>query len=106
MEKKLYRNVQRLYINVLSLNKIVLPTVTVTIAFQDSLLNEIDKTARKEFRSRSELIREAARLNIEHRRQWSDLFMLGDMISQEKHLTEDDVSGEIKSARASKVKSM
>jgi len=51
-----------------------MPTVTITIAFQDSLLNEIDKTARKEFRSRSELIREAARLNIEHRRQWSDLF--------------------------------
>jgi len=106
VEKKLYSNVQRLYINVLSLNKIVMPTVTITIAFQDSLLNEIDKTARKEFRSRSELIREAARLNIEHRRQWSDLFMLGDMISQEKHLTEDDVSGEIKSARAAKVKSM
>ena len=80
-------------------------TVTVNIAFQDSLLNEIDKTARKEFRSRSELIREAARLYIERRRQWSDLFMLGDMISQEKHLTQDDLSGEIESARAARVKS-
>ncbi|TLU54256.1 MAG: ribbon-helix-helix protein, CopG family [Chlorobium sp.] len=48
-------------------------TVTVNISFQDSLLNEIDKTARNEYRSRSELIREAARLYIQHQIQWNDL---------------------------------
>ena len=82
-----------------------MPTVTVNIAFQDSLLNEIDKTARKEFRSRSELIREAARLYIERRNQWSDFFLLGDKVLLENQLTEDDVAGEIKAVRAARVKS-
>ncbi|WP_040432916.1 MULTISPECIES: CopG family ribbon-helix-helix protein [Chlorobium] len=82
-----------------------MPTVTVNIAFQDSLLDQIDKTARKEFRSRSELIREAARLYIERRSQWSDLFALGDMVVQKNQLTQDDVSGEIASARAARTTS-
>lgn len=83
----------------------VMPTITVNIAFQDSLLNEIDKTARKEFRSRSELIREAARLYIERRNQWNDFFLLGDKVLLENQLTEDDVAGEIEAVRASRVKS-
>ena len=83
----------------------VMPTVTVNIAFQDSLLNEIDKTARKEFRSRSELIREAARLYIERRNQWNDFFLLGDKVLLENQLTEDDVAGEIEAVRAARVKS-
>ena len=82
-----------------------MPTVTVNIAFQDSLLNEIDKTARKEFRSRSELIREAARLYIERRNQWNDFFLLGDKVLLENQLTEGDVAGEIEAVRASRVKS-
>ena len=82
-----------------------MPTVTVNIAFQGSLLNEIDKTARKEFRSRSELIREAARLYIERRNQWNDFFLLGDKVLLENQLTEDDVAGEIKAVRAARVKS-
>lgn len=82
-----------------------MPTVTVNIAFQDSLLNEIDKTARKDFRSRSELIREAARLYIERRNQWNDFFLLGDKVLLENQLTEDDVAGEIEAVRAARVKS-
>ena len=82
-----------------------MPTVTVNIAFQGSLLNEIDKTARKEFRSRSELIREAARLYIERRNQWNDFFLLGDKVLLENQLTEDDVAGEIEAVRAARVKS-
>ncbi|NTW68516.1 MAG: ribbon-helix-helix protein, CopG family [Chlorobiaceae bacterium] len=81
-------------------------TVTVNIAFQDSLLDQIDQTARKEFRSRSELIREAARLYIERRSQWSDLFALGDMVAEKNQLTQDDVSGEIASARSLRTRSV
>ncbi len=79
-------------------------TVTVNISFQDSLLNEIDKTARKEYRSRSELIREAARLYIQRQSQWNDLFQLGDMTVQKQHLTEHDVAAEIKAVREAKTK--
>ena len=35
--------------------------VTVNISFQDTLLGEIDTEAKRESRSRSELLREAAR---------------------------------------------
>ncbi len=74
-------------------------TVTVNISFQDSLLSEIDKTAKREHRSRSELIREAARLYIQRQCQWSDLFQLGDRIAQEKQLTVKDVEDEIAASR-------
>lgn len=77
-----------------------MPTVTVNISFQDSLLSEIDKTAKKEYRSRSELIREAARQYIERQNHWNDLFQLGDKLVQEQHLTESDVAGEIEGVRA------
>ena len=79
-------------------------TVTVKVSFQDSLLNEIDKTARKEYRSRSELIREAARLYIQRQSQWNDLFQLGYMAVQKQHLTEHDVAAEIKAVRATKTR--
>ncbi len=74
-------------------------TVTVNISFQDSLLNEIDKTAKREHRSRSELIREAARLYIQRQYQWNDLFQLGDRISQEQQLTIKNVEEEIAATR-------
>jgi metal-responsive CopG/Arc/MetJ family transcriptional regulator len=80
----------------------VMSTVTVNVSFQDSLLNEIDKTARNEYRSRSELIREAARLYIQRQSQWNDLFQLGDMAVQKQHLSEHDVATEIKAVRKAK----
>lgn len=78
-------------------------TVTVNISFQDSLLNEIDKTAKREHRSRSELIREAARLYIQRQYQWNDLFQLGDRISQEQQLTIKNVEEEIAATRKKSV---
>ena len=42
-------------------------TVTVNISFQDALLRDIDRVARGEARSRSELLREAAREYIRRR---------------------------------------
>ena len=74
-------------------------TVTVNISFQESLLNEIDNTARKEHRSRSEFLREAARLYIQRQQQWEELFRLGDAITAAKQLTVRDVEDEINAAR-------
>ena len=74
-------------------------TVTVNISFQESLLNEIDNTARKEHRSRSEFLREAARLYIQRQQQWEELFQLGDAITAAKQLTVRDVEDEINAAR-------
>ena len=73
--------------------------VTVNISFQDQLLAEIDSEAKRESRSRSELLREAARLYVRRQKQWSDLFALGDQQTAHAGLTEADVRREIKAVR-------
>ena len=52
-------------------------TSTVNISFQEELLSRIDEIAQSESRSRSELIREAARLYIEKKLRWDNVFTLG-----------------------------
>ncbi len=73
--------------------------VTVNISFQDSLLKEIDAEANRQSRSRSELLREAARSYIRRQRQWDAIFALGDTISRSEQLTEADVDKAIRSVR-------
>jgi len=52
--------------------------VTVNISFQDALLTEIDAEANRESRSRSELLREAARLYVRRQKQRGDVFAVGE----------------------------
>jgi CopG family transcriptional regulator/antitoxin EndoAI len=75
---------------------------TVNISFQESLLADIDKLARKEHRSRSELLREAARLYIERRDRWNRIFALGEAAAKDKGLSEQDIAAEIQAYRKSK----
>jgi hypothetical protein len=76
--------------------------VTVNISFQDSLLRDIDQIARSEARSRSEFLREAARMYILRKKRWAGLFALGQEITREKGLIAGDVSTQIKAYRKSK----
>jgi CopG family transcriptional regulator / antitoxin EndoAI len=76
--------------------------VTVNISFQDSLLAEIDKEAGKESRSRSELLREAARSYIRRQRQWDAVFAFGDTVTKREKLTEADINRAIASVRTRK----
>jgi len=76
--------------------------VTVNISFQDSLLADIDAEAKRESRSRSELLREAARLYVRRQRQWADVFALGDRQVARLGLTEAMVQKEIRAARGRK----
>jgi CopG family transcriptional regulator/antitoxin EndoAI len=78
--------------------------VTVNISFQDSLLAEIDAEASRESRSRSELLREAARSYIRRQRQWDSIFTLGDNITKNEQLTEEDVNRAIRSVRSRRTK--
>lgn len=73
--------------------------VTVNISFQDSLLAEIDAEASRESRSRSELLREAARSYIRRQRQWDAIFSLGDSVASSERLTEADVERAVRSVR-------
>ncbi|MDD5484104.1 MAG: ribbon-helix-helix domain-containing protein [Kiritimatiellae bacterium] len=77
--------------------------VTVNISFQDSLLREIDRVAHGEARSRSEFLREAARLYIQRKERWAGIFVLGRKIARGKKLKQQDVSAEIAAYRKNRV---
>jgi len=77
-------------------------TTTVNVSFQGSLLAEIDRVAQRESRSRSELLREAARLYIDRRRRWDKIFTYGKTVAVREQLTEEDISAEIQSYRKQK----
>jgi CopG family transcriptional regulator/antitoxin EndoAI len=79
-------------------------TVTVNISFQDRLLANIDRIARSESRSRSELLREAARTYIERKERWNQIFDRTSMQSGKQALTERDVLDEISQYRSEKRK--
>ena len=74
-------------------------TVTVNISFQDDLLAAIDAEAKRESRSRSELLREAARVYIDRQRRWAEAFELGSRLESELSLKEEDVEQEIRKSR-------
>jgi len=76
---------------------------TVNISFQENLLADIDRLAKKERRSRSELVREAARLYIERRSRWNQIFALGEACAARTGLSRKDVEVEIRAHRKSKV---
>lgn len=75
---------------------------TVNISFQEELLEQIDKIAKMEARSRSELIREAARMYIEKKQKWQSIFSYGESMALKKKISEKDVMNEIKANRKQK----
>jgi len=76
--------------------------VTINISFEDSLLAEIDAEAKRESRSRSELLREAARLYVRRQRQWDEVFAFADRQVARLGLTEAVVKEEIRAVRKRK----
>ncbi len=77
-------------------------TSTVNISFKQDLLARIDRVAKRESRSRSELIREAARMYIERGKRWEDIFAFGKQQVATKGLSETDVAEEIRKVRKQK----
>ena len=88
--------IQTLYIN----NR--MSNVTVNISFQDTLLRDIDRVAGKESRSRSELLREAARMYIERKKRWDKLYAFGKATAKAKSFRPEDISREIAAYRKGK----
>jgi metal-responsive CopG/Arc/MetJ family transcriptional regulator len=75
---------------------------TVNISFQEDLLDQIDRIAQNEARTRSELIRDAARIYIERKKKWESIFSYGESLSSKYKFTEDDINNEIKKYREGK----
>lgn len=70
-------------------------TKTVNISFRKDLLKKIDKVAKEEMRTRSELIREAARLYIEKKEKWEKIFAFGTKQAERLGFKEQDITEEI-----------
>jgi len=77
---------------------------TVNISFKEDLLAEIDRVARGESRSRSELIREAARSYIDRKKRWERIFAFGNKQAKKLGLKEGDVQAAIREQRAKTMK--
>jgi len=77
-------------------------TVTVNISFKNDLLAEIDQTASQESRSRSELLREAARVYIGRKKRWDQLFQLTESRSDGGRISETEILEEVHSYRREK----
>jgi metal-responsive CopG/Arc/MetJ family transcriptional regulator len=75
-------------------------TSTVNISFRDDLLAEIDEVARSESRSRSELVREAARLYIARKKRMSAIISSIRQVAEQRGLSEKDVEDEITAHRS------
>lgn len=68
-------------------------TQTLNIALPEDLVKKVDDLAKKEFRNRSELIREALRSYISNKEKWAELFMYGQSIGEKLNVTsEEDVN--------------
>ena len=74
-------------------------STTVNISFRKDLLEQIDQIAEEESRTRSELIREAARKYIESKMRWKRTFEFGEKVAEEKKLTEADIEKGITTVR-------
>lgn len=79
-------------------------TSTVNISFTKDLLAQIDETARKECRSRSELLREAVRMYIDRKKRWEAIFRFAETATRNSGLSEKDVEKEIILYRKDKTK--
>ena len=75
-------------------------TSTVNISFKTDLMKKIDQIAKEESRSRSELIREAARMYIERKNKWKKIFEYGKNQASLKEISENDIYSEIKKVRS------
>ena len=74
----------------------------INISFQDDFLVQIDQIATNESRTRSELIRDAVKLYIDHKKEFEELFALGKQIGSTLDISENDVMDEIKKHRETK----
>ena len=72
---------------------------TMTISLPPKLVKEVDRKARDEGRSRSELVREAVRQYLARQERWEQIFAYGEKAAKKANLTEADVARNVKERR-------
>ncbi len=69
-----------------------MPTQTFNIALPQELVREVDKRAKKEYKNRSELIREALRIYLQDIQEWEEIFEYGEKAMKKMGIkSEEDV---------------
>ena len=75
-------------------------TQTFNISMPKELVSMMDLVARREYKNRSELIKEAVRVYLEERRTWDEIFTLGKKQAKKIGVTsEGDVNTIVRSYR-------
>ncbi len=64
-------------------------TQTFNIVLPKALVQKIDAVAKREYRNRSELIREAARIYLQRRMEWNELFAYGKAVGKKMGITSE-----------------
>ena len=80
------------------------PSQTVTVSLPPDLAREVDRAARKEGRSRSEMFREALRQYLARGDRWDRIFSLGEQQAISLNLTEQDVAAAVKARRKARTR--
>lgn len=75
-------------------------SATVNVSFPSALLKMMDRVAREESRSRSELLREAARAYVEQKRRWKRLFAYWQEAARRARVTPAEIEAAIAQVRA------
>lgn len=65
-------------------------TQTFNISLPKNLVKKIDKTAEKEYRNRSEFIREAVRLYIKDLEDWREIYNIGDKAAKKAKIKSEE----------------
>jgi metal-responsive CopG/Arc/MetJ family transcriptional regulator len=65
-------------------------TQTLNIALPKDLVKKADELAKKEYRNRSELIREALRIYIERKSTWEEIFAIGEKAAKKAGIKNED----------------
>lgn len=78
-------------------------TQTLNIALPKDLVKKVDEVAKKEYRNRSELIREALRVYLIDKQDWYDLLDYGKKVGKKMGIkSEEDVNRVVYEARHGK----
>lgn len=78
-------------------------TQTLNIALPRDLVKKVDDVAKKEYRNRSELIREALRVYLADKLEWEQIFEAGKKAMKKMGIkSEEDVNGIVYDYRHSK----
>lgn len=72
---------------------------TINLSIPKQMLNEVDAEAKKESRSRSEVMREALKVYLERRERWEKIFDFGQKWAKRKGLSPKDVDAAIREVR-------